>query len=312
MMIFHKLRWFIKRSTPSIQILGWQHFFLGCLARVFQYLNCAHIGDRLDRIHKEQVIHYLSIKYKSVIERIKNERFESVTVDMPSYVWVMWWQGEQQAPEIIKKCIASIRHYAGEGREVVVIDQQNYAQWISLPNYVIEKYQRGTLPVQYVSDLARLMLINQYGGVWIDATFLLVKQIPQEYFEKPFYTCHTINGAKWTGFFIGGCASNAVIKPVCELLLEYWEKEDVLIDYFLTDCLIDLVYRNIEEAKSLIDSVPDNNLDVLFFINHAAEPCNEYKYKKLLATNYAFKLTWKKVIGSCKNSYGSRLLSDFT
>ena len=139
MMIFHKLRWFIKRSTPSIQILGWQHFFLGCLARVFQYLNCAHIGDRLDRIHKEQVIHYLSIKYKSVIERIKNERFESVTVDMPSYVWVMWWQGEQQAPEIIKKCIASIRHYAGEGREVVVIDQQNYAQWISLPNYVIEK-----------------------------------------------------------------------------------------------------------------------------------------------------------------------------
>ena len=168
---------------------------------------------------------------------------------------------------IVKKFIASIRRHC-QGYEVIVLDQENYHNWVSLPNYIIEKFEYGIISVQCLSDIFRLALINNKGGVWIDATIFLCKDLPKDFVTNPFYTCHTINGAKWTGFLMGGQKNNIVIQSVYELMLQYWKKENRLIDYFLLDYLIEVVYRNIPEARILINTIPDNNMEILFFIHH--------------------------------------------
>lgn len=181
---------------------------------------------------------------------------------------------------------------------------------ISIYNYIIEKFEYGIISVQCLSDIFRLALINNKGGVWIDATIFLCKDLPKDFVTNPFYTCHTINGAKWTGFLMGGQKNNIVIQSVYELMLQYWKKGNRLIDYFLLDYLIEVVYRNIPEARILINTIPDNNMEILFFIHHGNQTCEEKKYQQLTNNNYAFKLTWKRALNIRHNSFGDRLITD--
>ena len=95
------------------------------------------------------------------------------------------------------------------------------------------------------------------------------------------------------------------------MILAYWERENALIDYFLIDYLLDYVYRHFDSARRLIEAVPANNPDILFFIKQGDDRCDETVYRKLLEENFAFKLTWKKPIGTISDSYSDRLLSDF-
>ena len=53
-------------------------------------------------------------------------------------VWVCWWQGEKEAPAIVKRCIDSIRRNA-RGHSIIVITEQNYKNFVSFPEWIEEK-----------------------------------------------------------------------------------------------------------------------------------------------------------------------------
>ena len=56
----------------------------------------------------------------------------------PDKIWTCWLQGEEQAPPIVKKCLASIRRHSG-GREVIVITEKNMWQYVSFPDFILRK-----------------------------------------------------------------------------------------------------------------------------------------------------------------------------
>ena len=84
-------------------------------------------------------------------------------------VWVLWLQGEENAPEIVKACIASTKR-AFKGYEYKVLDKSNIHDYIELPDYIEEKYKKGIITHAHYSDIVRVALLSQYGGVWVDAT----------------------------------------------------------------------------------------------------------------------------------------------
>ena len=92
--------------------------------------------------------------------------------DMP--IWQLWFQGEDNAPEIIKVCFASVKKHA-KNRKVIVLDDETWRQYISLPEYIVEKYNDKTIGPAHMSDVIRVCLLEKYGGTWIDATILLSK-----------------------------------------------------------------------------------------------------------------------------------------
>lgn len=53
-------------------------------------------------------------------------------------IWVCWFQGEAQAPEIVKRCLESIRQNAN-GCKVVLIDNENIKKYANIPDYIFEK-----------------------------------------------------------------------------------------------------------------------------------------------------------------------------
>lgn len=44
-----------------------------------------------------------------------------------------WWQGLDNAPEIVKACVDSVRRNAGN-REVIIITDKNVREYVSFPS----------------------------------------------------------------------------------------------------------------------------------------------------------------------------------
>lgn len=51
---------------------------------------------------------------------------------MERIIWTLWWQGEENAPDLVKACIASMRAHAN-GADVRVLDERNCASYLTLP-----------------------------------------------------------------------------------------------------------------------------------------------------------------------------------
>ena len=42
-------------------------------------------------------------------------------------IWICWWQGLENAPEIVKRCVASIQKHAGN-HKIIMITDENYKE----------------------------------------------------------------------------------------------------------------------------------------------------------------------------------------
>lgn len=220
--------------------------------------------------------------------------------DANSPVWVCWMQGYDNAPIIVKKCIDSIKN--STNHLVNIITKDNIDSFIHLPDYIMEKYNKQIITNAQFSDILRMCLLSQYGGIWIDATIFIPEKLPEEIFQYQFYTCKRkpqksgyVSNYMWTSF-LNGCQKNCIVqKAVNDLFLAYWEKYDYLIDYLLVDYFMMLVYRNLPKAKDLIDSVPFNNLLVEELQNRMSMSFNKEDYDNLLynSDTYLFKLSWR-------------------
>ena len=94
-------------------------------------------------------------------------------VAIPRIVWLLWFQGLDRAPHVVRKCHESwlVRN---PGWRVVLLDES------TLPGFGTINYSSETVravPPTMRSDLVRLDLLAHHGGVWADATCLCVHSL---------------------------------------------------------------------------------------------------------------------------------------
>ncbi len=85
---------------------------------------------------------------------------------IPKKIWLLWLQGEQQAPPLVRCCLEQWRQ-KNPGWQVILLDRRNLEQFIQLQ---LPPSRLSKLTSQHQSDLIRLALLEQHGGVWADAT----------------------------------------------------------------------------------------------------------------------------------------------
>ena len=147
-----------------------------------------------------------------------------------------------------------------------------------------------------------MTLLRDYGGLWIDATVFCTKDIPNDVFDKVFFSCKSpkvetnyISGLQWTSFVIGGKKNSLFYRYILDFYLEYWRNEDIIIDYLLIDYIIYLGYHKVNNIKIAMDKTPINNLkrDELTAIFN--QEFDSEKYKKIIRSDtYLYKLSWRE------------------
>lgn len=223
-------------------------------------------------------------------------------------IWVFWWQGIESAPLIIKLCINNMRKYIKD-KEIIIIDQNNFSDYVNLPEYIIEKFNSRYISIQAFSDIIRIYLLYYYGGAWLDATLFIKDKLDINIFKYEFYTIKRekiddifISNYRWTSFFLIAKPRCLLFKYLLSMNYYYWEKYNIVIDYLLMDYFINYLYDNYEQIRKLIDNVPINNIHVndLFEIIN-----NEYKEEEiniLREDTFIYKLTWKDFINYKKEN----------
>ena len=150
--------------------------------------------------------------------------------DDQDVIWVCWFQGMEQAPELVRSCFS--RLCAVETHRVILITEENMLQYADIPSSVLRKWKAGIIPNPNFSDILRTILLYQHGGLWIDATMLLAKPVPQYIWESPLfvfqYTENPLIFDAFSNHFMRGHAGDEFLGRVLYGMLRYWEKYNTL------------------------------------------------------------------------------------
>lgn len=220
-------------------------------------------------------------------------------VDFKAPIWFCWLQGEEHLSDISALCLNSIRKNAGD-HPVIVLTLDNFANYVKIYPYIIRLYEEHKLKPAHFADILRINLLAQRGGLWLDATLLLAKQIDESFFTNEFDTIkiepfgNYISQCRWSVFCLGCQPDNVLFKELSRLFNEYLSRYTEFIDYFLFDHFINLLYVDNKCIREMIDRVPMNNPRVHSLSSLMCEDFNDRVYEELLSDTQIFKLSSRK------------------
>ena len=187
-------------------------------------------------------------KYIPILRAFDKNFSDTPSHESPRRVWIYWSTGmEETAPEIVKRCYRSVCKNIKD-REIILLSKYNYQEYVTLPDYIIEKYEKGIIAHVHFADLLRTELLAKHGGTWIESTvFLMSDNIPSYMLDsnlfmfqklKPGLDGNTIRISSW---FISASANNKIILAQRHLLREYWKNNNKVIDYFFFHHFMSLI-----------------------------------------------------------------------
>lgn len=236
----------------------------------------------------------------SIINSVNSAEY---TVDKPNRevkeaIWVCWFQGEAAMPTIVRKCYQSIKDHAGN-HPVVLITLDNFKEYVNIPEVIMKKYESGKLKQAHFADILRVNLLAQQGGLWLDATMLMKESIDESIFNRPFWSVKTektglyVSQCRWAVFAMAAQPEINLFNKLALCFEQYIKKTDLLVDYFMFDQFIDMLYKSDPEIRKAIDAVPYNNPQIHGLDSHLEDRYDAAKLKQLNSDTGIFKLSWK-------------------
>lgn len=278
-----------------INNFGFKIFMIKAIRKKF-YNNYSSIGKKINLYNEKNIKDFL---YKKVFNEIdfdkKTNFYRNNTIVDSNVIWTMWWQGEEQAPDIVKACLKKLKEKNSDYK-VIVLSKANLSKYLKLDPKIYKLLKNGKISFTHFSDIVRVNLLYIYGGAWVDSTIYSTQGIPNEYFKKDFFSIKTGNytndpsHGRWTTFFLIAKKDNPLFKDLTLLFNKYIEKYDIFIDYILFDYFIEMIYENNEFVRKEIDDVEINNKNVFLLKNHLNDIYSLNWFKK--DTRF-YKLTYK-------------------
>ena len=247
-------------------------------------------------------------KYLPVVEEtIARYTDCPVSGEKSDIIWFCWLQGLENAPEVVKKCFASIKKHLSD-REVRVIDSTNVGKYITLPEIIRKRHEKGQIPPALYSDMIRLELLIKYGGTWIDSTVLCTgRNFPSEYLDSDLFLFQytrpgtsEFNGI--SNWFISSCRNHPLLIMLRNLLCRYWEDFDCTLNFFIFHMFFSMI---VKERPSLVENMPlGNSRDCLVLEHLLGKPFDASQYEKIVSKSAFHKLTYRLSPGTM-NSVGT-------
>lgn len=211
-------------------------------------------------------------------------------------IWWCWLQGADKAPELVKACRRSLDKL---GRDIVQIDEANFAEYADLPDHLIDCYRSGRMSAAHFTDLIRLELLTERGGTWIDATaFVSDANLMDEVILKSnLFAFRAIRAdyisryATYDNWLIHASKPSYILEDIKRMLYAYWSREEGLKHYFLFHILMNLAcerHRDEEAGIPIWSTEPCHILQL-----EMLKPYNRSRYEQILRMSDVHKLTYK-------------------
>lgn len=175
---------------------------------------------------------------------------KSISNGNSKYIWVFWAQGYDSMPDLVLKCIETMKKNNGNA-QVILLTAENFEKYATLPKWIVNKFRNGIINPMYLSDALRFNLLKNYGGLWLDATDFVIDEITDDYFSD---LC-TVSGlsddehffiaeGRWHTALFGGTKNHPLFQFMDSFFSNYWKENDESVDYFMTDYALEYAYQN--------------------------------------------------------------------
>ena len=188
------------------------------------YLEIKNQLSKMDFREDVKICHYMSILEQFMLKRIRSRTWEfriSKKPMIPKIIHYCWFGG-QKIPKKYQKWMESWEKYC-PGYKIVRWDEANYD--VNKNRYMQEAYQSGNFG--FVSDYARLDIVYEHGGIYLDVDVELVKPLDDFLYEKGFAAFHWNRVSTGLGF---GAIRHL---PIVQKLRDDYERQRYI--HFSTD-----------------------------------------------------------------------------
>ena len=223
--------------------------------------------------------------------RVAPGRASAGAPDFRLPIWQYWHSGPDNAPDLVKGCMRSVKRHAG-GRKVIVLDQTTLADYVSIPDELL-KVQAIGMP--QFADIVRLYLLARYGGIWVDATVFLSGPIPEDIGRQGFFAFERDSDPYLlSNWFLAAMPGNALVESMILSLLAYWRENDRLLHYFIFHFMFEGLVSLSEplrqewQAGLKLSATPPHRMQKFL-----PRPYDKAKFQEILTETNIHKLTHK-------------------
>lgn len=153
------------------------------------------------------------------IERKKGVVKTSTMPLIPKRIHYMWLGGGE-IPDQLKYCMESWKKYCPD-YEIIRWDETNYD--VHKNKFVAQAYDNGCYG--FVPDYARIELLYEYGGIYLDTDVELQKNLDELLYQEAFCGVE-----KWQVLNFGGCSGAIKGHRALEPFLERWKQRSLIRD----------------------------------------------------------------------------------
>ena len=233
-------------------------------------------------------------------------------------VFVFWWDGFENAPEVVKKCFASVRKYHPDCK-VIGVDKNNYQDFTDIHPRIIEDFKKDKISVQTFSDILRFNLLKNNGGIWIDSTILFLSELnlledlknksftslefstSRDFLKYEDYEC------SWSGFFMASRKNGLFVRAVDEIFKQYYLKYKTYSIYFFIDTVFMICKKHGLDGNVLDKTL--KTLDNMFTLAWLLEEKYDSDIIEMIK-NTPQKLRWNISNSSDENTFCGWLLRE--
>ena len=219
------------------------------------------------------------------------------TNPIPKNIWICWFQGVENAPDIVKMCIASIRR-TFKDYNVTVITDENINEYIEVPKHIKEKRKKGIIKPAHFSDVIRLELLIKYGGILLDSTVLVNSKKLIEYILEERKKLFVYQDFKAIDSYIGisnwcivANKNNPYLITVKNMLMDYWLKCNSVCNYYIFHIFFMIVAELKPEEWKKIPAYSCQPPHILQ--NELFDMYDERRFNQLMEMSSIHKLSYK-------------------
>ena len=105
----------------------------------------------MKRVLKGQFCQFL---LKSYIQEVESEKITLSGKNKTFRIWQYWDTGINNAPDLVKACVASVDRYCKD-YERVLLDDKSIKDYIEIPERVYRLKEKGLISTAHFADIVR-------------------------------------------------------------------------------------------------------------------------------------------------------------
>jgi hypothetical protein len=236
------------------------------------------------------------------------------TVGKKETIWQFWDNpAGKTTPKIVTASIESVKRFKGDF-DHKLLDHSTIGNYSDLPGYVFDRLKNGKISYAHFSDLLRLNLLKNHGGIWMDATLYMTDFVPKYIIDRDFFVFLTGKLTHFPysfmqNFFIRAQKGNFLCEAWYKMCVEYWKHETRRIDYFQHQLMFRSLVLNHPIAQRLFNEMPHiSEDDMLQFVDSLFTKFDANEWDRIKKTSFLQKTTYKIPYSvNCRGTYFSRL-----